>query len=916
MDLKFSDFIDIPSVQDLIDYLYRISAIPTAILNPHGSVLLSAGRSAICEEHQRAFPEQLHHCFPQEVLAGGDGLHSGTGIWQEFQCQNGLNYMCTPIVLSEQHVATLLVGPLLHEPADPLRFAAKAEQCGYSEEAALAFLNEVPIVSAENVRDVLGLFGSLVKILSNSALQAVLNQDARRTAERSESKFRDLFTSSPDGIIISGLDGQTLEANPAMCALLGYERGAFLQGRLADFVSPGLSDQVPRRIAEIIERGQVMFETSLRHRSGHEIPVEVRGQAIMFDDSHAIIGQVRDLSVRRESELALRRSEERFRGIFEDAGIGMVLSDQRGRFVQVNPEFCRFLGYARHELLDKTIEEVTHPADRAASAQLIQEGLRGQRAVIDLEKRYLHKDGSTVWGRVKAVYRLSGTEPGLTSVAMVQDITAQKRALEAVQMSEATIRSLLVAVPMSVGLVHNRTFSWVNRWMLDELGYPEHELIGQSARILYESDAEFERVGRLKYGQLPFAQMGEVQTRFKCRDGRCIDVLLRSVPIDPDDLEAGVIFTALNISEIKSADAELRKAFDQAETARQQLNAVLRSVSAGLIVIEPDGVVSMANPAAEELLYFDADTMTGEPIEAVLDTLEFLEQVQLALAGSEQPERIEISLGDKEENAELFLQIRVATVEEMHGGVRGAVAILRDVTREHQINQLKDEFISTAAHELRTPMTSILGYTELMLEQLDDFETSQLKEFLQIVFERSESLSQIISDMLDLSRVQSGRLISLEKYPGDLVSLVRQIVTSYEYNVNSCEIIVNAEENLPLIFFDPRKLTQVFDNLLSNAVKFSPDGGAVAVIVRSIPGGISVVIRDQGVGMSAAQKERVFDKFYRADYSNTAVSGLGLGMSLVKSIIEGHDGRIWIETEPGKGTDVYFTLPGISLSKG
>jgi signal transduction histidine kinase len=293
-----------------------------------------------------------------------------------------------------------------------------------------------------------------------------------------------------------------------------------------------------------------------------------------------------------------------------------------------------------------------------------------------------------------------------------------------------------------------------------------------------------------------------------------------------------------------------------------------------------------------------------------------MERIRLALEGVEKSAPVQLTLGNALEAEKIFLQIKVAPLEETPGDVRGAVAILYDVTREHEINQMKDEFISTAAHELRTPMTSILGYTELMLENPEQFEIGQLKEFLQIIFDRSKALSQIISDMLDLSRVQSGKLISLEQFSGDFVALVQKILPSYKYNDNQCKIIIDADEDLPQILFDPHKMTQVLDNLISNAVKFSPDGGTINVILRATSDEIVVAIEDQGLGMSPEQLEQVFDKFYRVDSSNTAISGLGLGMSLVKSIIEGHGGRIWVESEVGVGTVAHFTLPRLLRNDG
>ena len=594
----------------------------------------------------------------------------------------------------------------------------------------------------------------------------------------------------------------------------------------------------------------------------------------------------------------------------------MVLTLKDGRFAQVNPEFCRFLGYTREELLAKTVETVTFPDDRPESMRRIHEALAGQRTVFNMEKRYLHKDGSVVWGRTTAVYKLSGMDSHLASVAMIQDITSEKLAQEVAQASEATLKSILMAAPVSAGLVCKRVMTLVNRWMIDELGYTEAELIDQSARMLYESTAEFDRVGREQYSQISREVVGETQTRFKRKNGKMIDVLLRWVPIDPENFDAGIIFTAANVSEIIRVEKELRNALDATETAHNQLSTILNSVRAGLIVVNPDGMILMANPAAEVFLGLKACEMVGVPVAEIIVDPEFMERVRLALAGGEKSAPIHLTLDNVPEVKQRFLQIKVASMKETPGDVLGAVAILHDVTREHEINQMKDEFITTAAHELRTPMTSILGYTELMLEQIEQFEIEQLKEFLQIIFDRSTALSQIVSDMLDLSRVQSGRLVSLEQVSGDLVDLVRQILPSYKYNDNQCKVLVDAEEELPLILFDPYKMTQVFDNLISNAIKFSPDGGAIKVALKTTSDEIVVTVEDQGLGMSPEQQEKVFDKFYRVDSSNTAISGLGLGMSLVKSIIEVHGGRIWVKSEEGVGTAVHFTLPRVLPNNG
>lgn len=912
MSFEFLKIVDSQAVQDLLDAFCQMTGLHVSVLDEEGDILCSSGMPAICEAYHQKFPEHPPRCYSREVLADAAGGRTIDEGWAEFQCNNGLTDIGSPIKIEGRQVATLLVGPFLARPADPQVFAERADQVGLPQETYLARLAEVPVVPAEKVCEILGFFTNLGKIFTDLAQQSIRHQQARSAADHSENKFRELFTLSADGIVIIDLEGRVLEANPAMCELLGCAGDELLQRSLTDFVIPEHIDRVPARIRSILTAGPVLFETNLLHRQGHHIPVEIRGKAIVFEDCRAILGQVRDLSRRHQAQRALRASEERFRGIFEAAGVGMVLSARDGHFLQVNPEFCRFLGYSEEELLSKTVEEVTYPADRQHSMQLLQEAQHGKRSIVNLEKRYLHKNGSPVWGRLTAVNRISETEHTLVSVAMIQDITEQKLARQAVEASEATLKGILVAAPMSIGLIRQRVISWVNRWMIDETGFAEEELIGQSARLLYETEAEFERVGKIKYAELSQGRMAEVQTRMRCKDGRLIEVLLRAVPLDPVNLDEGVIFTASNITDLIRAETELRKALDSTATAHQQINAILRSVTAGLIVVDRAGLVQLINPAAEKLLACQAFAAVGLPVAEILADAEFLARIRLALAGDEKPAAIELKSAQRESRPGLYLQIKVTSLKEAGGGVRGAVAILRDVTREHEINQMKDDFISTAAHELRTPMTSILGYTELMLERIECLEKGQLREFLQIVFDRSEALSQIVSDMLDLSRVQSGRLISLEKTPGRLAELLQQIVPSYEHNDNGCQILINVDEGLPVSWFDPHKMTQVFDNLISNAVKFSPDGGSVAVNLENDSGGTLVTVKDQGLGMSAEQKERVFEKFYRADYTNTAISGLGLGMSLVRSIVEGHGGSIWVESEVGSGTTVSFTVPGVA----
>ncbi len=223
-------------------------------------------------------------------------------------------------------------------------------------------------------------------------------------------------------------------------------------------------------------------------------------------------------------------------------------------------------------------------------------------------------------------------------------------------------------------------------------------------------------------------------------------------------------------------------------------------------------------------------------------------------------------------------------------------------------NRAKSEFIATASHELRTPLSSILGFSELLMEP-EQFTADQQLEFTKIIQQKAEALEKIVDDLLDLSRGESGHPILLEKRRTDICQLIRHEVNLFQRSSSRHQIkTIFVDESLELSI-DVKKVEQILENLLSNAVKYSPKGGAIVVKTQKQGDYFVCSVSDSGIGMTPDQVDKVFDKFYRADTSNTAVAGLGLGMSIVKQIVEIHGGRIWVQSERGQGTTIFFTLP-------
>jgi signal transduction histidine kinase len=255
-------------------------------------------------------------------------------------------------------------------------------------------------------------------------------------------------------------------------------------------------------------------------------------------------------------------------------------------------------------------------------------------------------------------------------------------------------------------------------------------------------------------------------------------------------------------------------------------------------------------------------------------------------------------------------------VTDREGRDLGRLHAFRDVTRERELDRMKDEFVSLVSHELRTPLTSIKGYVDLLIDGDAGEVTEEQKEFLEIVKNNSDRLVLLVNDLLDVSRIEAGR-INLRVQPVDLAGSIDEVATSLrplmEQKRQSLKLEVAAD--LPQVRADRDRVVQIMTNLLSNAHKYTLEGGAVAVRAQAGEDEVQVEVSDTGVGMTADERDKLFTKFFRAQNPATqGVSGTGLGLNIVKSLVEKQGGRIWVTSEPMKGSTFIFTIPTVGTT--
>jgi PAS domain S-box-containing protein len=614
-----------------------------------------------------------------------------------------------------------------------------------------------------------------------------------------------------------------------------------------------------------------------------------------------------------------------FRLLFEKSPLPVWLYDPETlRFLQVNERAVELYGYSRDEFLAMTIAEIRPEFERANLAEFLR--ARTAEETGELKRVSCHQTKSGALLDVATTSSAVDYEGRKAVLVFARDVTA-------VQETEQTRGAVLEACPLGIcatGL-DNRATLW-NRAAEQIFGWPREEVLGRVPPCL-NHPATAALWSRLKAGDR--TQPAVLQIRVEGKDNHNIDLRLHAAALRTP---SGTVRGMLAVLEDLGQDHGIQEQLAEARRHR----ALFEAVPDAILEVDQRGRIVVANSTVERVFGYKPEELVGQPVEFLVPAES--RSAHESHRGAFQKHPVIRPMGSglklqahRKDGSHLPVEISLSPVASADDGVH-TLAVIRDVTERRRTeelreryeaelgeknrelakhnaeieraNQLKTEFLASMSHELRSPLHTIIGFTELLVESGEEELSERQRRFVRNIHGDSLHLLALINDILDLSRIEAGRLeLHVEEFLANPV--LEEVISDIERQAEVKSLIVTNEVSTDVIMLaDPVRFKQILINLLSNAVKFTPPDGEVRVLAESTDGYVAITVADTGIGIAPEHHQEIFDKFRQLGPTSKGIrEGTGLGLAITKKLVEQHGGEIRVESAPGKGSRFTFTLP-------
>lgn len=739
----------------------------------------------------------------------------------------------------------------------------------------------------------------------------------------SEERFRSIFEKAGVGIALADLGGRIMESNSAYQKMLGYTADEIKGRRFTEFTHPEDAGRDLKLFQELLANTRDLYQVEKRYvRKDGGLAWANTTVSLVRDDQgkprHGI-GVVEDITGRKLAEQALERSERQYRLLAENIKDVIYTTDMNMRFTYVSPSVKSLLGFTVEEAMQRKPEQFLAPESLRTVMKYFAEELDNVRRKVpphfrNFEIEQYRKDGATVWTEESTtfIYDDAGEPIGILGIS--RDITDRRKSEAAMREAEARYLGLFNNSSDAVYLCDFKgNFLDMNEAALRMTGYSREDINSLSFVKLFEGE-DLITISRSVAELLETGELDRMlEFKLRRKDGSHVDIQTFASLVHREGKPYCIQGIARDVTEDKALLEELKSLSGQLSVEHQKLRSMIDNMEEVVVMADGDDMIQDINPLGEKFFGKAREQLIGHSLldfhvpelkEKVKEVLDLLK------SGSREFISLQRQIFDK------WLNLRVARITGRDGSYQGVILNVIDVTtlvearkKAEEMSQAKSRFLANMSHEIRTPMNGVLGFAELLLNSPLNPKQAQ---YVETIMKSGEHLLNIINQILDLSRIEAGKVQMDKKvFQPELMAREALEMVRPQAEKKGLELGLSLDPGLPAnLAADDRKLLQILINLAGNAIKFT-ESGRVEIEMGLTPGNmLSIAVRDTGPGIPADQQERVFGAFEQAeDGLNRKYQGSGLGLAISQKLAEAMGGRIELVSEPGKGSVFTVAVP-------
>lgn len=621
------------------------------------------------------------------------------------------------------------------------------------------------------------------------------------------------------------------------------------------------------------------------------------------------------------SRIRILKSNERFDKLARQNKTVTWEVDEQGKFTFISDNVDDLAKYKPNEVIGKMyIYDFFVPEGKKEIKEQVVKLFKEKRVIYNFEQELLAKDGKRFWISVSGLPILNKKGELMGYRGNDTDITERKKAEIALEESKNRMESLISSMNDLIFVLDNDfVFQEYNQPISEKLLVKPEMFVGknikdipfpkESLKIILEALSEARTTGKPQKTEY-FVEIGDKKLWFDLNITPFLNV---------SKVQTGLTCVARDITERKQSELKLKQKSLEISAEKNKIETIVQGIGDGVFVIDKEFKIVLFNAAASEISGFDAKETLGKPYKEVLNFV--LEKdgkvndkfVMDAFATGKVQEMANHTVLYKKDKTTVAVADSAAPLKDENGDIFGCVVVFRDVTKEREVDRMKTEFISVASHQLKTPLAGIKWVSELLMGNEIATPCRKQKEYLKDIYFSNERMIKLVDDLLDISHIESGKKFIINKKKVDVVKILDEILNDNKQLAKDKKVRIEKCESSPsklILNIDGDKIKQALTNLINNAIKYSKAGGKVEIKCDKRENERIFMVKDNGIGIPKNQQKKIFQKFFRADNAaSQETDGTGLGLYIAKANIEAHGGKLWFESEEGKGTIFYFSIP-------